>query len=318
LRDRFILGLKFLVSGLLLYILIRKIGLENLFASFSQIRWPWFAAGIGLFTISNLTGAFQWFLLLRYAGISFSYARVLQYYYIGLFFNNFFLSNMGGDVFRLYYITRYGQNGAAALSTVFMDRFFGFTMLTFLGIAGGIYWVGVAELGKIWPTLLALAIIWGGVFVVLSVRRLGSLFHFFLKPFLPEKFLLRLRDVYNLIHGFSRRRKLLSAVLATSLIIQGIRVSIHYIAARALGIQAPFLAFMVFVPLIALLASLPISIGGLGVREQSGVFLFRRVGIAPHQAVPMELLAYILTIASSLPGMVLYWFVNKGRAIHGA
>ncbi len=312
-NNRWILWIKLTVSAGLLYYLLYKIGPGVLWQELSTADWRWLLLGIGVFTVSNLLGAFQWYLLLRESGVKYSYPRILEYYYIGLFFNNFFISNMGGDVFRFYYISRHAQNGTAAVSTVFLDRFFGFSMLTVLAVLGGLYWMSTAQMGDIWPVLLILMAAWSFVILILFNRRLGGMLHFVLKWFLPEKFLTKLKDIYNLIHNFSQNKRLLFIVMFTSLAIQLIRVTIHYIAGRALGIQVPFVSFMVFVPLIALLASLPISIGGLGVREQSGVLLFKRVGVPMNMAMPMELLAYILTIISSLPGMICYWIVGNRR-----
>ena len=307
--------LKFVVSIGLLGYLLQRIGLEIFWNQLRSADWRWLLLGLAVFTVSNLLGAFQWYLLLKSSGVKENYGRILRYYYVGLFFNNFFISNMGGDFFRLYYISKYANNGAAAVSTVFLDRFLGFSMLTVLAVFGGLYWMGMAGMRHIWPVLTTLMVFWLALVVVLFNRKLGSALHFVLKWFVPEKFLTKLRAVYNLIHQFNRNKRLLLTLSLVSLGIQSVRISVHYLAGRALGVEASFVAFMVFVPLIALLASLPISIGGLGVREQSGVFLFQRVGVPMNLAMPMELLAYILTILSSLPGMVFYLFIGNGRAI---
>ena len=79
-------------------------------------------------------------------------------------------------------------------------------------------------------------------------------------------------------------------------------MSVHYWTGRALGVHAPLWSFFAFVPLIALAAAVPISFGGIGVRENFGALLFRRVGVEPTAAFSMEFLAYLVTLTASLIG----------------
>ncbi|HDL17624.1 MAG TPA: flippase-like domain-containing protein, partial [Bacteroidetes bacterium] len=228
-------------------------------------------------------------------------------------FNNIFISNMGGDFFRLFYISKQANNSSAAVSTVFLDRFLGFTMLTFLAIMGGIYWSGAGGLAQIWPILLVLMFTWVLVIFVLFNKKLGIFFRFLLKWFVSEKILIKLRDIYNLIYDFSRDKRLLAYLFSISFVIQLSRVFIHYFAGRAVGVEIGFVPFLIFIPIIALFASLPISVGGLGVREQTGVILFRRVGIPMAVTIPMEFLAYLLTVVCSLPGILFFVLIDKRR-----
>lgn len=313
LRSKFITFTKIIVSLLLILYLFHKIGVNTILQEISSAKLSWIFFGIFIFTISNLLGSFQWYLFLKNAGVQLGYLSVVRYYYIGLFFNNFFISNMGGDFFRFFYISRQNKNSSAAISTVFLDRFLGFTMLTVLAVIAGIYWFSTFGFSKIWPALLILMACWSFLILVLFNRKLGHFFGFLLKWFTPEKILIKLRDIYNLIYEFSKNRRLVIFVFFISLSIQFIRVMIHIVAGKAIGVEAHFISFLIFIPLIALLSSLPISIGGLGIREQTGVLLFKRVGVAGALSASMEFLAYLLTIISSLPGIVFFILADKRR-----
>lgn len=312
-RGKLITISKILVSFLLIYYLTQRIGVNTIIKEIGSAKLSWIIFGLFIFTISNLLGSFQWFLLLKNAGVHLKYLQVVRYYYIGLFFNNFFISNMGGDFFRFFYISRHNSNSSAAVSTVFLDRFLGFTMLTVLAFLGGIYWFSSFGFSKIWPAILILMTCWILIILVLFNRRIGHFFGFILKWFTPEKILIKLRDIYNLIYEFSKNRRLVILVFFISLSIQFIRIMVHFVAGKAIGVDVNFVTFLIFIPLIALLASLPISIGGLGVREQTGVLLFKRVGVVEALSASMEFLAYLLTIISSLPGIVLFISADKRR-----
>ena len=75
----------------------------------------WLAAAAGLLLASNVLGAWQWQRLLRAVEIRIPFWKVLSYYHVGLFFNNFLPANVGGDFARVLDASRYGPSRAAAL-----------------------------------------------------------------------------------------------------------------------------------------------------------------------------------------------------------
>ena len=60
---------------------------------------------------------------------------------------------------------------------------------------------------------------------------------------------------------------------------------------------------------------MPISLGGIGIRENAGVLLFSRVGMPSATAFSMELLAYLVGLAASLPGGLLFLFRGMRKPI---
>jgi len=88
---------KLLVSGVLI-LLISKI------IDFSEVREIAGNAYPGLlilaafyFALSNILGALQWYVLMNALGLDVSLTSSVSHYFVGLFFNNFFPSSMGGD-----------------------------------------------------------------------------------------------------------------------------------------------------------------------------------------------------------------------------
>jgi hypothetical protein len=74
----------------------------------------------------------------------------------------------------------------------------------------------------------------------------------------------------------------------------------------ALGQAVAFVHYMIFIPLIAIMAAVPISFGGLGVRANMGALLFGRVGIEPATALTLMFLGYLAGILASLIGGVAF------------
>ena len=60
--------------------------------------------------------------------------------------------------------------------------------------------------------------------------------------------------------------------------------------------------FFLFVPLLAVIVSLPISLNGIGVREGAGIVLFGLVGVDRAHAFSLQFTTYLVAVAVSLLG----------------
>ena len=88
--------------------------------------------------------------------------------------------------------------------------------------------------------------------------------------------------------------------------VQLCRVGVYFCVGIALGQDVAFIHYMIFIPLIAIVAAVPISFGGLGVRENMGALLFGRVGIEPAMALTLMFLGYLAGILASLIGGIAF------------
>jgi hypothetical protein len=78
------------------------------------------------------------------------------------------------------------------------------------------------------------------------------------------------------------------------------------LVARALGLSIASAYFFLFVPLLAVIVSLPISLNGIGVREGAGVVLFGLVGVGRAQAFALQFTTYLVAVAVSLLGGLVF------------
>jgi len=74
------------------------------------------------------------------------------------------------------------------------------------------------------------------------------------------------------------------------------------LVARGLGLSVPITYFFLFVPLLAVIVSLPISLNGIGLREGAGVMLFGLVGVGRAEAFSLQITTYLVAVAVSLLG----------------
>src|SRR3546814_16191301 len=84
------------------------------------------------------------------------------------------------------------------------------------------------------------------------------------------------------------------------------------LAAWALGLHFPIAHFFIFVPIVNLLTQIPLTVGGLGLREAGFVSLFGVVGMNAESALALSLLVYAMSVAATLPAA--WFFLRRGVA----
>ena len=303
--------LKLVVSGGLLYWLLSQFDLKAFTSVLGRTDITLFAAAAGFFVLSNALGAGQWYLLLRGQSLAVSPGQTAATYWVGVFFNNLLPGNIGGDAVRIYDVRRLtGATGRAAAAT-FMDRFIGLfsTCCLALGACALVADVRrpglVTLLGTVWVTLAAL------LTMGLS-RRLGRQVRGFLGLLLPRRLAAGVERLRSSIAVYREQTGLLAAAWAVSLGVQFSRILVYWAAGLAVGLEVGLRYFMGFQPAAAIVAALPISVGGLGVREGVLVELFGGVGVEESLALAASLLGYAAGICASALGGIAFVLRRTG------
>ena len=304
--------LKIAVSSILVALVLWKIGPARLGQEIRAARPGLLMLGVGVFVLSNVLGALQWNLLLRAQGIRLTFRKALSFYFVGVFFNNFLISNIGGDAIRVYDAGKLSGQGSRVFAATFLDRFVGLLVLIGFSLAAYPFCPGLEGHTSVIATVLILAGGFAGVLIVGFSRRAGGHLERLLCRILPARggeVLSRIRESLLL---YRSEKALLARVLGLSAGIQVLRVAVHYTVGHALGAGIAFPYFLVFVPLAGVVASLPISFGGLGVQEGLVVVLFRAIGVPGATAFSIQFLARVVCLVGSAPGGIL--FALRGAA----
>jgi len=292
--------LRALVSvGIVVYILV-DVDTEDLVRTLGGLRiWPLVGAFL-LYLLSQVLSAYKWSRLGRAVGFGQSVTDYVRFYFIGMFFNLFGPSTIGGDVVRALYLGE-GRRPGVAVNSVLFDRVSGLALLMALGAAA---LVAFPEYGLPWP--LTAGIVGGGVALVLGwwmCPRLARL--------LPARNRIRLH--VEQLEPFWGDRGMLLAVAATSLAFHVTQVAVQYVLARAAGVTVPFSYCLIFHPVISVMTALPFSIGGLGVREGGYLYFLTRIDVDDSVAVTIGLSWFAVTVVAGLLGGAL--FVASGAEL---
>ena len=276
-------------------------------------KMEWLVAGLVVYGALELLAGIRWQLLLRVQGIDLSWVRVFTLMMIGIFFNFFVPGGTGGDVVKVFYLLKetHGK-GAQAFLSVLVDRIIGLLSLVLIaGVVVSLRWswlMGSPETAKyVWSVVAILGAAVAGFVISLVVSGLGLVHK--LPAHLPGRDkLAELALAYNL---YGRAWKTTVGSILLSIVSHVGYFATFYCAARAFGgpgITLPTFADLCAVmPIVNTITAMPISIGGVGVREGLfHIFLSNLAGVSEGIAVIISSTGYLLTLAWGLLGGVIY------------
>ncbi len=290
--------IRLLVSAALLAVVATQIDFHALGGRITGGSWGWFAAAIAVLFASFVVAALRWQLFLDAAEVEAAPFETVRAYLIGTFANNFLPSQIGGDVARVFLVGGAGTRAQVA-TTVVIDR------ATAIGCLVVTAWVAyaldpgavpgalVAALGAATGALVLVGLL---AAVVLSGRTgLGHL--------LPARLRGAAGDVRETVRACVRTPVLLRTI-ALGATFQALVVLSVWLLARAIALDLAYAVTAVTLPPVLLVAALPISVAGYGVREGAYVVLLRHVGVDATDATLLSLLAGISFAIASLAGGV--------------
>jgi uncharacterized membrane protein YbhN (UPF0104 family) len=301
-KRKWLNALRVLISVGALGFLLWQIGLGETLTVLRSADLRLLLTAFALVLVSLVIRAGRWAVLLWALELRVSFKRLVYLYFVGTFFNSFLPSGFGGDVARAIELTQ-DTPPPAAVGTVLVDRMTGLLVLLLIGLLALPFSVANLPLWLVW---LLIAVASGGLLagvLILEGRLLRRA-----TAWLPDRLSLAgsgtLGRIYAAVSGCGWRA--IGQALAVSLVFNLINILINYLCGRAVGIDLSLGYFFVTAPLISISLMIPVSIGGIGVRDWVVVALFDPVGVSSNTAASMSLSLYAVSAAAGLVGGLLY------------
>ena len=295
---------KIAISGGLIYWILRGTNLSEILAAVGSAHVWLLAIAFSLHIVGFTLSAFRWRVLLRTRGSNASIPFLIESYIVGVFFNNFLPSTIGGDVYRAYDSWRLGQSRSGAVAVIFVDRFLGLLTLMLFALLA---LLAANELTQNIPFLYA----W--VFLG-TAGMLAAVWLMFIPPYwLPGligriklPFGNKVRSIIEAFLAFKGERDALFKALGLSILLQANVVVHYYLIARSLDLPIPFYSFFLIIPLANVITLLPISVNGIGVRENAYIFFFAPFAVLKPETVAFAWIAYGMVVVQGIIGGLLY------------
>lgn len=295
---------KLLITVIGITYILHKVPLGETLSKWTEKTLPWLILILFLTIILMVIQANRWRGLLLDKGKNVHFRTFYAYIALGYFFNNLLPSGFGGDAVKTIAFGRKFGNTANSVAAIVISRIMGllamficfFVALPVVAIHYAIpssYTFTVSAVA-----LLSIVIIVGGLFSdkIKIPKAITNKFPFFIK----------LQNAFA-IYRTNKKAFLLSGL--DSIWIQIITIIIHYAYFKAVGVEIDIFVITVFTTIMVTFTMLPISINGIGIRENVQISLYTGLlGIPAETVLASTLLSYIPLLFQASQGAIFFAF----------
>jgi uncharacterized protein (TIRG00374 family) len=312
-RQGAFLVLKFVFAATVLAWLLHKVNVRRVIETVASAGRVEIAGGVLLCLGMVVLAGWRWHRWLAIFDIHVFAGPLMCIALIGQFFMMFLPGPTGDDLTRMLYISRLapGRVGEAC-TTVLLDRCIGLASVLVLAVVCIPWqWDILSSSNEThWFALTILSA--GAVICVFGVLFfwMGHPTHLWFEKRLRSLPAHSLRDEAARIWGLlCANKRSIALIGCAALASQFLSCVLFYLAGHSVGIQASFLTWLTFVPIVLAANALPITFAGLGVREYLLVlFLGLTARVDAERALAASFVAFSIILILSLLGGVLYIF----------
>jgi len=293
--------------GMLVYV-ISLVDKDELLPLLAKVNPLYLILALTAHLVAFIVMSGRWWLILIYSGEQIRYKHVLPAYYLGLFCNNFLPTSMGGDVVRIAKLKSEGLNFQQLIFSTLADRVIGLISIIIMGILGINFSISIRN--NIDDQSLVFINIASTIAILLFLAAFNARLRSWILANLVQKLIPWTKINNFLVYCHQNlsvliANRIMPVSILLSLVSQLLIVVTYYLISLSLGVNLSFLDYVLVVPVIALVSSLPITVGGLGLREGALVFLLGTIGVSTALGVSISLLYLSVLIFVTLPGGIL-------------
>jgi len=306
------------VSCALVWFLLRGVSLGELLDFFARTvdNWPWLAAALAMPAIGTLASSLRLLCLLRAQRVDASIVELSMLHVISSFYNQLLPSTIGADMIRAYWVSRFQGIGDGTESGTGRILVAG----TVIGVERLIGAVGIVATALIAsaldPSVLRAS---PGLRAILPLITIGTLSAIGLLFIIPGRqfgrsvfsipLLRRVRDkavtIYGALKAYRRSLKYLFGAFVLSIGLQASIIVQYWLLAGALGLDVSFRGLAVLIPVVTLISMMPITINGIGLREQALRTLGASLGFTAASAVALGWAFVMVKVLWALAGGII-------------
>jgi glycosyltransferase 2 family protein len=303
-------GLQLLVSGAVLALLLWQIDLGQTIDILAESNWGYVLGSLVIFLATTWLMAWRWWMLLRVRGVHEPYGWLVRMYFVSYAASQVLPTAIGGDAVRIIeHARRRPDVRATAAGAVVMERILGSVgtlvlVAVALALAAGRY-EGVRLLVILELALFTALVVLG---LLLFSKQLGRHLEERLFP-LGKRLRIDgpMQSLYRAMHEYRNTPRALFWVLVVTLVAQFARVIAIWLCGEAVGIDVSPWVYVILGPLLFLVQMIPFTLNGIGVREAFFVGFLGRFDVPEEAAFAAGFLYFAVSIATSLPGAILFW-----------
>lgn len=303
--------LKIIISISLLTYLLSKIEWQKSLITIHNANFLWLAIAVTLSVLDNMLLTYKWNLLLKVRNKFISFWRLLAINMIGGFWGLFLPSSLSTDVIRGYYLVKTSSDKAISITSIFIDRLFALVALLVFVSMASLFAGEILKNLYLGYYILGFFLILTLVLILFNTKEFSNLLLTFSNRYANNNIIKNIIKLRTALIEYNKYPITLSLSFLLSLVVQLFRVCWYITIAWSFGVYIPVVYYFIFCPLIVVILMIPVSIGGLGVREGAFVALFTIAGMSLDQAVIISFTSSLITNLVTISGGMVYLFYRS-------
>jgi glycosyltransferase 2 family protein len=258
--------------------------------------------------VSIVLSSIKWKILLSINGIQIKFPKLVKYYFIAMFFNNFLPTRIGGDLYRIYKTYNNPESKTGAIVAVATERLTGVFAITLMGTIAGIisYNQGNHEISGITALIGAIAISTSTLAVILIYYgKLGTYLQG--KKFIPEK----AKMAINNLREYTQKPFHTSMAFAVSFMFYLAMIIKFAVLFFGISEECSVISITVVLLVSNVISMIPLSLNGIGLLEGSFIVAIQVFGVHYDSALTVMLINRSVIMLVSLVGAIFYMLDSK-------
>lgn len=284
------LMLKVLLSVAIMALLMMRMDISQVGHYISDIQINVWIIAMALILLQILALSYRWLLLINAHEKRISFRNSVRVTLASLIANYLFITSIGGIVVRIAMSVQSGFSLVRSIAATVLDRLMTLVALLLLTV------MFLPVLGEI----ASHDIYHNAIFTISLFLIAGFLFSVLMFDAFRRKIIFSHRKVamcFQYLRTVMTDQRILGRIIISSLIGQIAYFGAVYVVTTTMGVEFSWLHFISILPLITIIASLPVGYGGWGIRE--GAFVYG-LGLIN---VPIEI-AFAVSVQIGLISMI--------------
>ena len=269
-------AIKVLFTFIALYTVFLNVDIQEIKAIILESHFGYLLLAFLFFNASKILSSIRLNIYFRHIGVKITELYALKLYYIGMFYNLFLPGGIGGDGYKIYLLQKaHNVRLRSLILATLLDRLSGLVPLLFFAtllFIGSDFYTQYFWLD--WIAIVVLVAIFP-LFYLINY----AMFRGYIPIFFKTLFLGSLVQLLQLVSAF--------------------------FIVYAIGYERDMIVLLTLFLISSVVAILPISIGGVGIRELTFLYGLTLLGLDASGGIAFSLLFFIITALSSFIGLFL-------------
>lgn len=288
--------LKYIFSLGLIVWLTRNFSFQEAIINLKNVNLYFLGIAFGFSILVMTIQSLRWKTLLEILPINLSLIFYFKYILLGYFYNSILPIGAGSDLIKSYSLGKAINNKSTAISSIFSAKVLGlFNIMALMWLAI------IFSSPSLLPEWIFLPLILLSSFICIS----SALLFVFPKLIIGKIPSSKIQNHLSYFQQLNKHPKILFKAIFYSFLIQLFVSNVQLFFFKSVGAEITFFDNLLYFSVLALILYLPISVGGVGVREASSIYILTKLsGVSDQHCIQVSILAYILIMIQALIGWI--------------